>query len=470
MITLVEPKPHIDRLWGKQRVEEGRRYRLMRYVFRVNHDGKVLLHNVVTGRLVVLDQAEADMLGSLPSDFCPEMEPLITEHYLVPEDYDEHRQAVNLKRILHQLLPAQPAEDSAITNYTILPTTACNARCYYCYECDVRKVTMTERTADDTVRFITEHCGPEKKVNIRWFGGEPTVAAGRIDQICEGLHNRGVRLVSNMTTNGYLFDDTMVSKAKRLWNLREVMISVDGTEKHYNEIKDYVNAQDNPYQRVLRNVELLLNHGIQVNLRMNFDVGNYPDFMDLLAEARVRYGHHRLLHVYAFPVKGEYPDKTGEVHHGGLAWSVDKLVELNDAASAAGFFRRSNELPSLFFANCAAGNPASMVITPEGNLARCTGIFDRKDQFVGTVSAGFTEQNYCDAWRHLADPAKCTDCTLYPGCILIEGCPGGAECFRREDYHRIETAMKDAYTHRRTDTKGGMNHGFTGTEDRICAN
>ncbi len=467
MITIVEPKQCVDRLWGKQRVQEDRLYRMMRYVLRVDHDDKVLLHNAITGRLAVLDQAEADVLDTLPSVYKPEMEPLISGHYLVPDDYDEHQQVLNLRLILQRFMLRDPSGPEPIMRYTILPTSACNARCYYCYEHGVRKVTMTEQTADDVVRFIAEHCDG-KEIAIRWFGGEPTVAAHRIDQICEGLLSRGVRYSSTMTTNGYLFDEEMVLRAKSLWHLTSAMISVDGTEAHYNEIKDFADARDNPYQRVLGNIGLLLDAGILVAMRMNFDVGNYRDFRDLLEEAKKRYHGHKLLRVYAFPVKGEYPSKDGEVHHGGLEWSVDRLVELNDMACAAGLFHRRSALPSLFFTCCAAGDPSSMVISPEGNLARCTSIFEREDQVVGTVADGFAVQDYCGAWRRLADPAKCSDCALFPSCVLVAGCPGGTDCFQREAIRKFETAITDAYRHMKSDGKEDITDGFSETDRGVC--
>jgi len=467
--VIVEPKQHVDRLWGKQRIREDQTYRLMRYVLRVDHDGKVLLHNVVTGQLAVLDPEEAAALDKLPAPYAPEMEQLVNSHCLVPADADEHLQVINLQRILRLLMPQDSDENRAITNYTILPTTACNARCYYCYEHGVSVVTMTAQTADDTVRFIEEHCGPGREVSIRWFGGEPTVAVHRIDQICEGLLLHGIRLTSTMTTNGYLFDEAMVEKARTLWNLKQVMISVDGTEAHYNEIKDYVSAEGSPYQRVLRNVGLLLNGGVQVNLRMNFDVGNCQDFYDLLKEAEKRYGHHRLLRVYAFPVKGEYPDRSGEVHHGDLkTWGVGKLVELNDAACAAGLYRRSKALPSLHYTNCAAGDPSCMVISPEGNLARCVSIFEREDQIVGTVSDGFAADKSCSLGQHLGDPQECAGCTIFPDCVLIDGCPGGTECFMEESRHKYEAAMFNAYVHWKTGLKEVSQDAHAGTESGIC--
>ncbi len=163
MITIAEPKEHIDKLWGKQKIREGETYRMMRYVLRVDHEDKVLLHNVVTGRLVVLDGTEAEALETLPSLYSPAMEQLVTEHYLVPENYDEHQQVLNLRNILHRFDIASASRANSITRYTILPTTACNARCYYCYEHGIPAFTMTEQIADDTVKFITDHCGAEKK-------------------------------------------------------------------------------------------------------------------------------------------------------------------------------------------------------------------------------------------------------------------------------------------------------------------
>ena len=465
MITIAEPKELIDKLWGKQKIREDDTYRLMRYVLRVDHEDKVLLHNVVTGRLVVLEREEAEALETLPAAYSPVMEQLVTEHYLVPESYDEHQQAVNLRSILHKFDVADVGKPISITRYTILPTTACNARCYYCYEHGIPAFTMTEQIADDTVKFIADHCGEKKNVSIRWFGGEPTVAAHRIDQICKGLQSKGVQYSSSITTNGYLFDEEMVSRAKTLWNLKDAMICVDGTEKNYNEIKSFVNAKDNPYQRVMRNIGLLLEQGVSVELRMNFDLGNYRDFQDILEEARKRFQDNKLLQVHVFPVKGKHPDKHGRIQHGSEAWFDGKIAELNDLAEKSGLFHRSKELPSLFFSSCSAGSPSSMVISPRGELSRCTSIFNEEDQIVGNIADGVADRNYWKSWTQFADPPKCRDCPFFPSCILIERCPGKGECFLKEDYRQHEEIVKRVFKHwidRNINLKGEMKHGFTG--------
>ena len=190
----------------------------MRYVIRVDQDNKVLLHNVVTGQLVELEQTETKMLDKLPMGFESVMEQLVADHYLVPVEYAEDEQVVKLRKILLSLTDAQ--RKPGIQKYTVLPTTACNARCYYCYEKGIVADTMTERVADDTVRFIVDQ-SKDQRIRIRWFGGEPTLAAKRIDQISDGLRRAGVDFSSTMISNGYLFDKEMVEKIILMNGLQE---------------------------------------------------------------------------------------------------------------------------------------------------------------------------------------------------------------------------------------------------------
>ena len=244
MKTIVEPKESITKLLGKQQHKDTDTYRLMRYVMRVDHEDNILLYNVVTSQLVVLDKEEKKLLNNLPARYIPEMKQLIDNHYLVSESFDEHQQVVNMRFIFRKLEETKVSKD--ITKYTILPTTACNARCYYCFEQGVKTTKMSKETADSVIEFIASHSGDKKFVRITWFGGEPTVASDRIDQITEGLKLRGIKYLSQMTTNGYLFDEELVQKAKDLWNLEYLQICFDGTEERHNATKSFVNVHDNP--------------------------------------------------------------------------------------------------------------------------------------------------------------------------------------------------------------------------------
>ena len=415
---------------------------MMRYVLRVDHEDKVLLHNVVTGRLAVLEREEAEALEALPSPYNPVMEQLVTEHYLVPEDYDEHQQVINLREVIIKFNDAHQSKD--IIRYTILPTTACNARCYYCFEQGCKWVTMSEKTATDLVDFMAAHCGG-KPITINWFGGEPTVASHRIDQICEGLIKSGVHFRSTMHTNGYLLGAEMIERAKHLWKLEALQICVDGTEKSYNKIKAYPSAYDNPYERVMHNVELLLSAGIYVGLRMNFDLGNYHEFPDLIDEVIRRFGQNKRLSVSAFPVSGEHEDSTGQILHGSDEWFVNERMELNLMARKEGLQRNKSDIPSLNFTSCGAFRDEFIVVTPEGSLVKCPEQFG-EDQIIGTVSTGITNHDLVHCWKKIAELSICKDCVLFPSCFRLENCSNKTYCHKSSDsLNQYFEAIKKTY-------------------------
>lgn len=425
MRTIAEPKEYIDKLWGKQGIHKDETYRLMRYVLQVYHDNKVLLQNVVTGRLVVLDREEAEALGSLPAVYSPVMEHLVAEHYLVPENYDEHQQVNDLRIVLRRLEDVQ--RGPGITTYTILTTTACNARCYYCYEQGSRITTMTEQTADDVVNFIKNRCNPQKKVFLTWFGGEPTLTADRIAQICSGLQLEGIQYQSELITNGYLLDERMVSEAKSLWNLIFVQICVDGIECNYNNIKAYVGVADNPYQHVMRNVQLLLDVNINVQLRMNFDIGNYQDFEPFIEEVKKRFRSNSLLRVSAHPIIGSYPDRSGKILHGSDEWFRNAMIEIDRITDNAGMIHRIEELPSLHYRKCMAASDYAVTITPEGYLVRCPEQFDDK-QIIGTVKEGYTNEALIQSWKQVTEHGRCVHCVLFPECVTMKNCLTSGLC------------------------------------------
>lgn len=437
MITIVEPKEHIDKLWGKQRIRDGDTYRIMRYVLRVDHDSKVLLHNVITGQLVVLDQNEARVVTNMPLVYTTVMEQLVADHYLVPEDYDEHQQVVNMRNILRMLSDSQKSE--AITRYTILPTTACNARCYYCFEQGVESYTMSEQIANDVVEYISNNCN-KKPIHISWFGGEPTVASHRIDQICLGLREKGIQYKSDMTTNGYLFDEDMVNRSVKDWHVTLVMVCVDGTEENYNKTKAYVNATDNPYERVMQNIGMLLGQGVRVNLRMNIDLDNYRDFYELCSEAVHRFHESPLLQVYVHPIVGEHRNRDGAVNHGSEAWFSEKIVELNDAARSLSLYRGDGYLPSLLH-GCMASSDSTITINAKGKLVKCPEQF-ADNQTIGDLLHGITNKQLADSWKEFSDYPRCVGCALFPACARMKNCSAKDRCnYQFEILRQVKSAL-----------------------------
>ena len=212
MKIIIPTTSTFEQVVGRQKRADGELYRLMTYVVQQPVADGMLLYNTLTCSLVLLTPDEA-------ADIIAQGE-LIDRWFLVPQGHDDRKLCRQVRQMAVLLTPAP----KVVTTYTILPTTGCNARCFYCYEQGTRPVTMTAETASQVVRYIVAHRGNEE-VTLRWFGGEPLVNVKAIDQICTELRAQGVPFTSSMVSNGYLFDADMVQRAKNLWQLQKVQIT-----------------------------------------------------------------------------------------------------------------------------------------------------------------------------------------------------------------------------------------------------
>ena len=113
---------------------------------------------------------------------------------------------------------------------------------------------MDSAVAEKTAEYIARHCGG-KEVSLSWFGGEPLYNMEAIDIICRRLEDKSVAFHSKMISNGYLFDKEIVRKANEDWKLRNVQITLDGTEDVYNKTKAFIYKGINAFKRVIGTVQ-----------------------------------------------------------------------------------------------------------------------------------------------------------------------------------------------------------------------
>lgn len=458
MVTIVEPKRYITDIWGKPPIEFQATYRLMKYILQFDYCGDIFLHNVVTGQLVKLDKDEESALRLLPTTYFHKLKELVAGHFLVPIEYDEHQQVIKLRTILWKIHDVQSSKN--ITYYTIFPTTACNAQCWYCFERGVKPATMSNETVEDLVKFIVDHCGSEK-ITIRWFGGEPTIAAPQIDLICSGLRQNNIDFKSTITTNGLLLDEKMALKAKNDWNLKSAMISFDGAEFNYNNTKNYINAKGNPYRQVLKNIKGLLDHEIYVAVRMNFTKSNCEEFSKLLDDVQRTCSWSPYLQVYSHQVNENY-NSVGEDSE-ALAldsWYSNKILELNNLSRSRGLYQNEKELPCLYFRMCEAASDNAVTITPQGNIVSC-GEQIGDDQIKGNLKEGITNQELVRAWKQFVDFKRCDNCPLFPSCPSMLKCTGRDHCYRKlERISQYYTEMKRVVENSKDILIGGLNNGI----------
>ena len=393
-------------------------YRPSKNLLYLETEDGLLLCNTLTGTLVLLSLEEEALFRKLPQKAYPEMAELIKQRFVVPDACDEAGAEEQLRALLNRRLEAL----KTIQYYNILPTTCCNAHCFYCFESEMPHVNMSEETAEKLARFIAENHG-HKSVVLSWFGGEPTLGKARIDQICHRLSEQDISFESNMVSNGFLFDAELVKHAKAVWNLKKIQITLDGTEQIYNRTKAYQNVRDNPYQRVLRNIGYFAEAEIYVDIRLNLDCHNAENLTELIEELSERFQDREYLRIYVRQLNED--DGFDPIQHGqdDLEKLKQQLISLQELLAERGwnpFEKRA--LPELRVSTCMADDPSSVQCTPEGILSKCEDLI--YSHTVGSLDEGITDLEEMRWWRQRRQYEGCESCPLAPGCIrLMKNCP-----------------------------------------------
>lgn len=423
MKTIANGRPDVQKILGKQDIKKTD-YRLMKYVLQAEYNENLLLYNVITGRFILLTKEEFN--DALFNDKAEIRNQLIENFFLVPFRYNEKATVDNLRLILKKLFPPE-----GINSYTILTTTNCNARCFYCYQNGFKHVNMGSETVDKLVDFIIHNkYNNHRKLQLHWFGGEPLLGIEQIDQICVKLHAKNIPFVSSIISNGYLFSEEIAKEAVSKWNLTRVQITLDGTENIYNRTKNYIAAQDNPYEHVLKNIKYLATIGVQVSIRMNLDQHNMDDLKNLADDLIKKIGRSKNIYAYVhvlFENEGFSPIFRDSTIAEAL---YDKQIELNKYLATIGLSKTSFHLPAIEINHCMADSQDSLVVFPDGTLYKCehTKIGDE----IGHISqTGFNTQNI-KKFQETSMFAFCEDCQLYPKCILLKECNGKTISYRQK--------------------------------------
>ena len=434
MQIINKAREKIEKIWGKQTLKDTE-YRLLKYVLQTEYEDGLLLYNVVSGEHVKLDKEEKVLVEALPVKADSRYSELIEKHFVVPVSYDEKKTVGQFRK----LLSAMEKKD-AITGYTILPTTHCNARCFYCYECDYEHIHMSEETARRAVDYMVEH-SKGKKISVGWFGGEPLVGAKIITLIADELAKKDVEFSSSMISNGLLFNEELVKEAVEIWKLKSIQITIDGTELVYNKVKDYINPKGSPYKRVLNNICLLSKAGIRVSIRINLGFHNENDTQDLIEELSEYFKEYENVSMYVhelFDNEGVNPKAYTEAEKSYL---TRRVFELNEQIAQKGKYMTSRGLPMLKVHHCMADGDSAVIIQPDGGLSKCEH-YTVQDEF-GNIYSDEYDKAKLDEWKRHTEPEMCVECLFYPACVIPVRCTDANNCSKEKMAIDLADAKKN---------------------------
>ena len=376
-------------------------------------DERAGLFSTRTGEYLLLEREPARTLlegavERLPQALIPE---LTRKGMLVPDDADELAEVLASRRFDGRM-------------YRILTTTACNAACPYCYEKGLPKQFMNLETAEKTAAFLIrrrEEIGAFSLL-LEWFGGEPLLNAAPIDRICQRLRDRDVPFRSRMTTNGALLRPEAVPHMQERWNLTGVQITLDGVGSEHEYRKGLPGGS---FDRIIRSVHSLLDHGCRVRLRI-VHTGDTAREAVLIRFLGGEFPGPKP-YVYLFPLYG-----TKETDMRGTMLEILELEQLlvqTGLAEKDKMYRFRQRHSRCFAAD------GGLTIGPDGRLFSCSHAMG-PEHCVGTVW-DFDPNN--PAYREFISPAlsrRCLGCRFLPFCM--GGCRtaelGRAEMFQCNQY------------------------------------
>lgn len=433
MDVIMQPSKSIMQLLGNQVKNKNKKYRFNKFCLFLDLErGDKLIMNEMTKSLVRIRPEEfAKVFSDEQIDY---LNFLYRNYFLVPEEFDEISLIEEYREKMRSIITDSYLD--SVNHFTILTTTKCNARCFYCYELKSKgKHHMTIETAEKVADYIINVADKHKEIKLSWFGGEPLFNLKVIDLIVTKIKDAGFKYSSTIISNGILFSPETVSKAKELWHLKSAQITLDGTEEVYNKAKNYIYKDINPYQRVLNSIQSLLDAGISVSIRTNADLYNIENLILLYKELASKFQKYinKGLHVYAHPI----------FEQDGYSRTTEQRIEL---------FRKMTEAQSLLYKlgldkpsvkgnvkalHCVVDSGTGVMISPDGNIGLCEHYID-SDFFSHIDNPEKKDWDIIKSWRDYR-PAQdiCKTCPLYPTCLKMTKCSDEIDCDKAEQEYLI---------------------------------
>lgn len=418
-------------LGGNQRRTKFNKYRWTKYLVKHKIDKGELMVNLLTGAMVMIRPFE--LVNAFTEDPCDYSDYLFESYFIVPEEFDEDRVIEEYVKCNTKFIDCNYLNN--LKSYTILTTTKCNARCFYCYQHhDTTKQDMTEETAGKVAKYIIETSKYTPSIFIGWFGGEPLYNPDVMDIITSRVRSAGKTIRSSMISNGYLLTEDMIKRCRYDWGIDNIQITLDGTEEVYNKIKAYIYKDDtNPFKTVINNIHNALKENISISIRLNCSLKNIDDLFKLVEYLNIEFKDRNLLTVYTHQLFEINNYKLSDEDRNTL---FSKLIELDNLIAKYKLHPSDSVLiGGIKNVHCMVDSGEAITINPDGSLGLCEHYIDEKS--VSHID-NQAVKNYevIRQWRNKVPYIDiCNDCPLKPACLKVYGCPDDVRCsISQKDY------------------------------------
>ena len=401
--------------------------KLSKYNFLRNYGGMNVFFNAYTCALAVVDSNFMKVISDVESDNYDEtkydkklIDDMKMSGCLVEDDVDE-LELLSLYRNMGKY-------NTNSLGLTLAPTMACNFRCQYCFE-EHTGGTMSDVTQEHLIEFISRHLNGIKDLAVTWYGGEPLLAKSVLYNLSEKIllicNENNINYEAFIITNASLMDDSDIEKFRK-YHIHGAQITIDGPKDVHDKRRKSCNGEST-YDKLVSNVNKLLNAGFRVILRVNIDKENINDVDELIADLKKKISRYAEINVdfgkvsvFSEVCKSIESDCFDNKEYG------DIILPLYEKIEKAGFtVNKMLAYPHIKLNYCCADYVNSYVIDSDGLIYKCWNHVGVPSENCGKVPELELKSNYLKwvRWNPLLQ-SKCKECNVLP--ICMGGCPSSA--------------------------------------------
>ena len=396
---------------------------------------KLSKHNIISAIadsedyfIVNLLSQEADILTSenyksILSGKYHDTDELVLKGYLVDPVQEE-------KLYRRKYLEFLDKRDGDEIQIFYVPSYTCNFACSYCYQDEyaIKNKQEGEKLIHSFYRYIDSQFSDRRKY-ITIFGGEPLLdSAWHRQNLTLLLEEAAVRnLDVAIVTNGYHLSSYMDILKKA--SIREIQVTLDGMETVHDRRRPLRNGEGT-FKKIVEGIDLALERGLPVNLRMVLDKENIDELPKLARFTiekkwtaspffKTQIGRNYELHHCQSDSVRLYNriDLYKDIYH--LIKKYPEILEFHKPAfSVSRFLFEEGKLPDPLFDSCP-GTKTEWAFDYTGKIYSCTATVGKAGEELGTFYPKVSlDEERISEWESrdvLAIP-ECKDCNLQLAC------------------------------------------------------
>ncbi len=331
----------------------------------------------------------------------------------------------------------------------LIPTTACNFRCIYCYENNpesennFKEVVMNEEVQQSIVLYAEKKLKQHFGMFVEWYGGEPLLCLDVVEKISDQLVNlcqkRGKPYYSTLTSNGFLLTEEVFRRCLKS-HIFSFHITLDGFDFIHDKLRFLSNGNgtQNTVLTNLRNIrDKVESQYFKIIIRTNVTTDLVPYLEEWMGFLEDEFGRDKRFGFFFRPVE----------NRGGTSINTKQDIIIEDKMLNAYdiMIKSTHRLdfsyikPFMYNAICGAAKRNHYIIDPNGIVKKCGEYLNHPLSNVGYLNKNgemILDKDSFSRWVKIGSKT---------GNEMCASCKGRVSCFNRNCPMRQGVGFQKGY-------------------------